>query len=153
MDETLDTGVHSGGGLTNEGRAYLLETAKWARFLAIVGFVFIGLMIIAGIFMGSIMGSAMGAAGDMGMAGMMGGGAMTVLYILLAALYFFPTLYLYRFATQTRAALSGTGGGDVTQGLGNLKSTFKFMGILMIVIIALYALLFIGGLIFGASMM
>ncbi len=32
--------------LNQASRNYLLETTKWARFLAIIGFVFIGLMAV-----------------------------------------------------------------------------------------------------------
>lgn len=43
--ETLDNNMESGEGLVINGdiRAYLMETAKWGRFLAIVGFVGMGI--------------------------------------------------------------------------------------------------------------
>jgi hypothetical protein len=41
-------------------KAHLYETAKWARFLAILGFVFLGLMVIGGIFASFMLSSSMG---------------------------------------------------------------------------------------------
>ncbi|MES1219129.1 MAG: hypothetical protein ABUT20_26725, partial [Bacteroidota bacterium] len=46
-------------GLTidQESKSHLSEAARWARFLAIVGFVICGLIVILGIFFGSIFSS------------------------------------------------------------------------------------------------
>ena len=38
--------------LDQPSAAYLGEAAKWAKFLAIIGFIFCGLMILAALFMG-----------------------------------------------------------------------------------------------------
>ena len=81
---------------------------------------------------------------------------ISILYLLMALLYFFPSLYLYRFSEKANRALDKKDSNELEVALGNLKSTFKFYGIAAIVIISLYLLIFIfaglgGGL--GAMMM
>ncbi|HZI01325.1 MAG TPA: DUF5362 family protein [Flavisolibacter sp.] len=122
-------------------RVHLLETTKWAKFLAIVGFVLCALIVITGIFFGSIMGSMLGNVSETN-PGLTGGLSvvMAVVYILFALLYFFPCLFLYRFATKMKAALNGNSQEDLTISFQNLKSMFKFVGILMIILLAFYGL-------------
>lgn len=133
-----------------EVSGYLAETAKWAKFLAIVGFVMTGLMVILSFFAGAIMtfySSAMGG----GAMPMMGGGFLTVIYLLLALLIFFPYLYLYNFANKMQAALRSSSQEELTKSFANLKSCFKFVGILTLICLAFYALMFVFGLIAGLA--
>src|SRR5690606_41717221 len=115
--------------------------AKWARFLAIVGFVMVALMVLFGIFAGSLIG--MMAAMETGMSSMPMNGAMgaigamyTVIFLVMAVLYFFPTLYLYRFATRTLKAVNGAF--DVpgfSGGIDSLRKLFTFMGVLTLIML------------------
>lgn len=131
---------------TPVAQGFLRETAKWARFLSIVGFIFIGLYVLLALMMFA-MGGAMDAAsenmdgmGGMGMMGAVGGAAMGVLYLICALIYFFPILYLYRFASNTLSALDSNNTDQLTNGLENLKSHYKFMGILMCIALIFIAL-------------
>lgn len=167
----------------------LRGTAKWARFLAIVGFVMIGLMVILGLFAGSMManfGSMMGGANAaqmeqmremqeqmQGMEGMEGvdlsglenyqngmatagaasGVMFTIMFLVIAALYFFPTLLLYQFATRTLKSLDGAmDAATLTSGLNSHRRFYKFMGILMIILLSIYALMFVFFGLFAAMM-
>lgn len=136
--------------LDQQASGYLSETAKWGKFLAIVGFIMCALIVLIGIFAGSIMSSAFGELGGGAGFGGMGVG-MAVVYILFALLYFFPCLYLYRFAVRAQVALRNNDQQSLNIAFMNLKSCFKFVGILTIIVLALYAL----GIIFavlGATM-
>ena len=131
---------------TPVAQGFLRETAKWARFLSIVGFIFIGLYVLLALMMFA-MGGGMDAAsenmdgmGGMGMMGAVGGAAMGVIYLICALIYFFPILYLYRFATNTLSALDSNNTDQLTNGLENLKSHYKFMGILMCIALIFIAL-------------
>ena len=132
--------------VTSEMKNYLLEAAKWAKFLAIVGFVFIGLLVRGAFTFGSIISTLMGGMGNssaMGASGFAAGGAgiiMTVYFLLIALLYFFPCLYLYQFATRTQNAIRANLEFDLAYAFSRLKSFFKFIGILFIIILAFYAL-------------
>ncbi|MCB0851229.1 MAG: hypothetical protein KDD63_03225, partial [Bacteroidetes bacterium] len=55
-------------------------------------------------------------------------------------LYFMPSLYMYRFATKTRAGIDSFSSEQLTEGMMNLKSLFKFMGITTIIVMGLYAM-------------
>ena len=141
--DTNETGMV----ITAESREYLQESAKWGKFLAIVGFVFVGLMVLISLFAGTMMGAAMG---DLGFGG--GGIFLTLIYLALAAVYFFPCLYLYNFSTKAKLALLTNSNSGMAEALKNLKSMFKFMGIFTAIILGLYALIFVGSFLFlGAS--
>ena len=132
--------------LNEQAIDYLREAAKWAKFLAIIGFIMTGFIALFGLFFGSIMGSLPLGAGGLTSGTM---SAMAFIYLLLAVVYFFPTLYFYRFATQTRAAIDAYDAEGLAESLGNLKSTFKFVGIMMIILLGVYGLI-IGFSIIGA---
>lgn len=136
----------------------LRESAKWCMFLSIVGFIFIGLMLIIGAFMSVAMsampamqqsstyGHAMSANPIFGMKAYFG-----IIYIVLALLYFFPVYYLFNYAKGTKQALESGNDDVLTTALVNLKSHHKFLGIMTIVMIAVYVLAFIGIIIFAAK--
>ena len=136
--------------LTPQSLAYLKETRKWTNFLSVLGFIFVGLIALGGIFIGSIL--------SLFNASMMNGGMpfpsmlFSIIYFLMAALYFFPTLYLYRFSTKLKFALVNNDSTELTESLGNLKSVFKFWGITSIVVICVYALIFVIAIIFALTM-
>ena len=153
MEDVLDDGTHYDGlQVTAESRMYLAETAKWAKFLAIVGFVMMGFMVLFGLFFGTIMGGMMSGLGEEagGAFGAMSG-AMGLVYVVMAGIYFFPCYYLLKFANQTKAALASNDSYSLTEALKNQKSVYKFWGIFMIIILAFYALGFVVALIGGAA--
>lgn len=125
---------------------YLSETARWAKFIAIVGFVFIGLMVIAAFAIGSFMSSMPSSE-----LYPIPSGFFTGMYLVIALIYVFPVLYLYRFATKMQAALKSQDQSVLQDALANLKAHYKFIGILMLIIIGLYAIGILFALIGGAA--
>ena len=120
-------------------KGYLLETAKWGQFLAIMGYIFVGLMvIIAFVF---ILASKYFPGLNTNGSFTLGFGA---LYLLLSGLYMIPVTYLYRFSTQVKHGLINQDEINVEESFKKLKSLFKFSGILTIVLIGIYLLMFIG---------
>ncbi|MBK7441290.1 MAG: hypothetical protein IPL12_15980 [Bacteroidetes bacterium] len=151
--ETLDNNMESGEGLVINGdiRAYLMETAKWGRFLAIVGFVGMVLMIIFMIFGLQFFNSLVPQ--PEGQAAMQG--AMSGMYIgigILSLIYVIPLLFLYRGSVGFIRALNNNTQDDLTTGFQNYKSLFKFMGIFTIIILAIYGIVIIGTLLMGGLM-
>ncbi|MFH6999111.1 hypothetical protein ACHRVZ_14335 [Flavobacterium sp. FlaQc-57] len=131
--------------LDQTAKDFLKETAKWAYFLSIVGFVGIGLMLLVAVFAGTIfasMGSAMGGA-----FGGSFGAAMGFVYVFIAAVYFFPVYYLNKFSVNAKRAFRDNDSEALSNSLGYLKSHYKFIGIFMVAILALYALIFVFGII------
>lgn len=139
--------------LNEQAVAALRESAKWSYFLSILGFIGIGFMLLAAIFMGSIMAAVPNdpyGQGGMNPFGMMKG-FISILYVIIALLYFFPILYLYRYASGMKQGLLMSDSDTVSNALVNLKSHHKFLGITAIVIISLYLLVFIGAIIAGIA--
>lgn len=127
---------------------YLKGAAKWAKFLAIIGFIFTGFVALASLFAGGIystMFRSMGLGSGFGV-------LVTIVYLAGALLYFFPCLYLYNFASKAQAALQANDQNGITESFRNLKRFFKFVGILTIIGIAFLLLAFILGIAFGTMM-
>jgi hypothetical protein len=136
---------------TQQAQSFYSETAKWATFLSIIGFLGSALMILVAIIMfamGSVIGSGMG---NNPMAGMFSGGLLGGFYLVFALINFFPAYYMYKFASKAKAALNNNDTATLTESFENLKSYFKFTGIAVIIVIALYALVIIGAVIVGVS--
>jgi hypothetical protein len=110
---------------------YLSEARKWAKFLAIMGFIGIGLMVIGGIIMGIAMSFVSGIT-QSPMA-VLPSGFFVILYLVMALIYFFPVNFLYRFSVKLGASLATGNEEELSAAFMNLKSLFKFMGILIIV--------------------
>jgi len=117
---------------------YLGETAKWAKFLAIVGFVFCGIIALVAIFAGSAMSAAFGSAGiDGGASGVI----VTVVYLIVAVIAFFPYLFLFHFANKMQRALRQNDQFSLTESFKNLKSCYKFVGILTIISLSFWVIM------------
>jgi len=126
-------------------KGHLLETARWAKFLAIVGFVLLGILILGGVFMTFAMGRMGGALGALS------GTAMLAVYVVLGVLYFFPTYYLFRFASLIKPALIGSDQQTFNEALFYLRKAFRFIGIVTLILLCLYALIFIVAIVAGAA--
>lgn len=131
-------------GLSTATIGFLTEIRKWANFLSILGFIGIGLMVIFSIFAGTMMSAMSGMAGNVPFPGF-----VTFIYILLALLYFFPILYLYRFAANLKTALAARETVALEKSFEYLKSHYKYIGILAIIMLGFYALALIGGITAG----
>ena len=126
--------------ISSTSQINLATAAKWGKFLAIVGFVFCGLMVIGGIFATAVLSSSSTYLYDNGFLKYMG-----LIYIVFALILFVPCLYLLKFSNKTQEALRTANQESLDTGFANLKSLFKFYGIFTIVILVIYALAFLGG--------
>ena len=129
---------------------FLKETSSWTYFLSILGFVGIGLMILFGVFFGTILSDLPRGANPSYELGY-NLGYFGFIYIILAVLYFFPVLYLFNFSKKMKNALASKNNEAFEAAFSNLKSHYKFVGILAIVIVSLYVLIFLFG-ILGAAL-
>ncbi len=141
-------------GVDHIGKSHLAETAKWAKFFAILGFISCGLIVLIGIFFGSFfnMFSSYSQSPYSDFSASSGlGAAMAVFYIVFALIYFFPCLFLFRFATKMKTALAANDQELLNTSLQNLKATFRFIGILTIVLLSFWVLAFLVGLLGAAA--
>lgn len=128
---------------------YLNEAAVWAKFLAIVGFVACGFLIVLSFFAGTIFSNLGSLEGTDLPAGM--GAMMTAVYLLIALLYFFPCYYLFKFATKAKEAIQMNNQQSLQDSFRNMKSCFKFVGIMTIIVLCFYGIALIAVAV-GASM-
>ena len=104
----------------------------WSKFLAILGYIVVGFMVLGAFLIFGMNNHSYNSELFTG-----------VIYLIIAVLYFFPANYLYNFATNTRRALSSDSQTSLNDGLSNLASNFKFVGVMAIVVLSFYALIFI----------
>lgn len=138
--------------LNETAKSFIKEIAKWAYFLSIVGYVGVGLLVLVALFFGSVIaGAGAMSGGGMGALGAMGGTFVTVLYLIIALIYFFPIYYLNKFASNAKQAFRTDDTESLTKSFEYLKSHYKFMGIFTIVFISFYVLIFVFAMIGAAS--
>lgn len=118
--------------------AYLIETAKWGKFLAIMGYITIGLLMLGGL-IAMVVFSSM----DNLIYTKIPLSAMGAIYIIIGVVYFFPVNYLYKFSQNIRKGVVFNEEYTLTMGFQNLKSLFKFIGIVTIVALAIYVLIIV----------
>ena len=137
--------VENGENLIIDWRSkeFLKETAKWTKFLAILGFVGIGLMVL-GSFVMLFAPSSLMSNGDFPFGGKI---FMMLLYLAFAVLYYFPISYLYQFSENTKKAIENNDNNAIRDAFEFLKSHYKFMGILTIILLSFYAIIIFIGLI------
>lgn len=121
--------------ITSESANYLNETGKWSKFLAIIGFILVAVFVGMGLFAGTIF-STLGQEANMPFPSFLFG----AIYIGMGVLYFFPVYYLFNFATHVAKAFKDRDSRTLNQAFANLKSHYKFIGILTAIGIGFYVL-------------
>jgi hypothetical protein len=119
------------------GIVYLRDAARWARFLAIAGFIFCGLFVVAAILFMTVLPALFNSVGASGVFGI-GGGVIGVVYIGIAVLDFFPCLYLYKFAARMQTALTNNDQSRLNSAFLNMRAFYRFVGLLMIIAVVVW---------------
>ena len=124
-------------------KTHLLETAKWARFLAMVGFVFIFLFIIIGIISSIALSRYSdiydGGSSQRGFANAIGMGT-AFSYIIMSVIAFFPLMFMLRFANNMKRAIQTDDQELLNNSFQNLKVYFRYIGIITIIALVLMLL-------------
>jgi magnesium-transporting ATPase (P-type) len=139
----------SSGSVTPGVLQALAATKPWVRLCSIMGFIGAGFMILAGLLMmaggaAATLNPSRGAAGLAGMPVIAG-----VFYILFAALYLIPSIKLWRYGTAILRLISSNSPADLENALEQQRGFWKFVGIMMLISIAVMVLAMIGGMIVG----
>mgnify|MGYP004465651471 CR=1 FL=1 len=122
--------------LTSSAKRFLKETAKWCKFLSILGFVGIGLMLIFSIFTGTMIGILQNTVSQPLPKGLAITSSIT--YLLIAIIYFFPMYYLFQFSNRMKKALLMKNDETFEKAFEMLKSHYKYIGVLTIITMSLY---------------
>jgi len=127
----------------NSAADMLRKTKPWVRFMSVMMFIGSAFMALGGAIM-----MAAGAARAPGMPGAVFG----LVYILMAILYIIPAVFLWRYADRIGSFMLRRTPAELTHALEAQKSFWKFVGILTLIVLCIYALIAIFG-IFGAIAM
>ncbi|WEK20524.1 MAG: hypothetical protein P0Y49_05155 [Candidatus Pedobacter colombiensis] len=125
--------------ISEEIRSYIYETAKWTKFLAIVGFVFAALLALLAFSATAVMQGIMASAGNNAMA-QLGTTFLTVYFLSISLMLFYPSFLLFKFSNAANTAVLYADQENFTIAMRKLKSVFKFWGIIAIIILAIYIL-------------
>jgi hypothetical protein len=126
--------------ISDQGKKYLLEAARWATFLGIAGFIMIGLLVILSFSVSSILETL-----PEGYLGGLPPKFFSFFYLLVAGIYFIPVYFLFQFGVKTKQAFQKDDIGTLTFALKKLRSHYKFIGILLIIALIFYFLLILLG--------
>jgi len=121
--------------VTETAKKYLKTTSDWTRFFSIMGFIavgFLGLISIVALLTLLVL-SFVDDMPEEAYLFFIGG----IIYLILAVAMLFPALYLSRFSQKTNAALLSNNANEIETAFKNLKSYWKFTGVMTIVVIAL----------------
>lgn len=128
-------------------KAHLNETARWAKFLAVVGLILLALTVLTGIAATFFMAPAFrGALADDYRTPMtnfenMGAVVMLAVYLVIVLIALFPMLFLLRFANKMKKALATNDQTLLNISFQNIKAYFRYLGIITIIVLLLYALI------------
>ncbi len=137
--------------IDTSGKQNLITTAKWSNFIAIVGIVMVVFFALIGIAI-MLISPVASDYQDFQSYPQLSFTFIGILYIVMAVVYFFPCYYLFLFSKKIRLGINFDSQDKLNEGLNYLKKLAKFVGILIIVSLAL-TLLFIPLVFLSAGLM
>lgn len=123
----------------------LNATRKWTMFLSILGFIFLGVLIVVGVVTSTFLNAFKSKEVNLGIPESL----MLVLFITIAALYFFPVFFLFRFSKNIRDAIQKRSAVMLDKAFKNLRIYFTYIGIMVIIVLSIYFVVLVTA---GASM-
>jgi hypothetical protein len=131
--------------IEQESISHLNTIRKWTMFMSILGFILLGLLIIIGLIAGTFLSAFNTGEGAAGLPESF----IIIFFLLMAAVYFFPVLYLFRFSKHTAKAVETLDKEELYKAIKNLKSYFVYLGVLIIIGLSFYVIAIVAA---GASM-
>jgi hypothetical protein len=131
--------------------SHLNQTRKWANFLAIIGFISCGFLVLIALFLGSLMAIMPSYDDTLGLEAF-GSGIVTAIYLVLAGVGFLIYLYLYRFSDKLKKAINSGDSSELEESFKNLKLYYKLNGIIIIAVLGIYVLAIIIGIVAAAAL-
>lgn len=123
----------------------LSTTSKWAKFISIVNFVILGLFALAAIFF-IVGGAGLGLSLNLPTFPF---SLIGILYLVIIAVAFIPNLYLFKFTTNMSRAINLREQMSVDNAFRHLMAYYRFIGIVLLIVIILYVLMLIVALVTG----
>ena len=150
LDDEHGLEIHRGDALSPAAAAAVTEAARWGKYYL---YLLLAYLVLSLGFQLVTVGLAGAAAGGVDEAAGAGAalGIVPLLFgvLFLLAFYAYPLLKFWTFAHETPRALAADSQGGFVRGVDSLRSVFKYIGVIFLAIVALYALLFIGVIVLG----
>ena len=143
------------GYITENMRTHLKKASPWLRFVGIVGFIFSGLTVLTGFVLFPLTTRSFSNVPGFEQAG----GSFSLLFNLgiavyglgAASLFFFLSLFVYRFGDKIRSYLVTGMEQDLEMAFKNNGKLWKMLGILCIISLAFFPLMIISSIIVVVS--
>lgn len=135
--------------ITEENKQDMITTSRWGKFLAILGYLLVGLMVLNGLIF---------TIGGFFAQGMFGSAInfpiwiFGLFYLLISALYFMLVHKMYLMSDHMRKSVDGNNQQNLNSAFSNLAKLYKYSGIMVISISVLFILLLISALVYGFKM-
>lgn len=126
MDQTGTSDIFSDLHVDTESRSLLQATTKWARITAIIGIVSAVVTLLTTVF-------GLSAGGNQLMTAFMSGSLIVIIPMVIVIVIL--NIFLYRFSHSTATSLSTMDQNSFNQGISHLRTYFKILGIVIIVLI------------------
>jgi hypothetical protein len=114
----------------------LNTTRKWTMFLAVSGFIFLGLIITLGLITGTFLTAFNHGDKAPGFPDIL----VLAIFIGLALINFFPIFFLFRFSKHSSIAVSHLDSQEMHKAVKSLKRFFLYLGVLLIAVISIYVI-------------
>jgi hypothetical protein len=147
----MDQKSNQGWILSEEVKQELVRVVKWAKLIAIIGFVICGLIFLFIVTAGVVLIAYSFFGTDNSALIEAKPWITTPVYLVITALCFIPCLMLYNFSVKTEEAIRYGSDDALVKGFSSLYKCFRFVGIITLTIIGLYAVIRIGMLIANLS--
>jgi hypothetical protein len=121
----------AGGDVPDEVVEPLRHTKPWVTFLAVLGFLGTGLMGLCGLFFLGVKSSLPNVSSGVST-------GIGLLYIVLAAVYVFPSLYLLRYGSAIGRLVRDPRMERLVVALAQQRSFWRLVGIITAVLVGLY---------------
>jgi hypothetical protein len=128
--------------ISEDIRSYIYDTAKWTKFLSVVGFVFSAMIALSAFGTAAFLSTLAKVSPGNPMV-QIGSTVLTVVYLLIALLQFYPSFLLFKFSTSATQAVLYADQPSLAVAMAKMKSFFKFWGVITIVFISFYILMMI----------
>lgn len=115
-----------------------LEMARWTKFLAVLGFVTIGLLFVLGIVISFVLSNTSLGGSQFSSLGAVGPVAFILVFLTIIGVNFYPIFALFRYSQCIKVAMNTDNKGELNNAIRHLKNMFRYIGILTIIMLAFY---------------
>ena len=151
------SGSFSQSAITEGVVRQLAGTKPWVRLISVMLFIGVGFMLLGGLVM-LVGGAAMfsnfsklgsGSGGGVGLPAAMITG-MAVAYLIFGVLYLYPAVKLWKYANRIGDLIRSGQTIDLESALNEQRAFWKFFGVIIVLMLALYGVIIVVALVGGA---